>query len=125
MNIKPIALMLALFALLVLTSCKSASEEEVQMPSATAAAAPDWDIRILDDRGDPVSGARLQFCTDALCVMAVSDNEGRVDFNGEKDAYEVHVLSLPAGYVYDEANAITVHKLDGSILITVTKADSK
>ena len=51
-----------------------------------------------DSSGAPVKGIKLQICTDEICTMKVSDDNGEIIFDGEPLKYTVHVYSYSDGY---------------------------
>ena len=55
-------------------------------------------LHIVDQYGEPVSGAAVQFCTDSACTLQKSDADGTVSFSGTPDIYHVRLLQVPAGF---------------------------
>ena len=47
---------------------------------------------------EPLSGVKVQFCSDTMCMMGVTDNTGVAVFNMDPGNYEAHILKPPAGY---------------------------
>ena len=47
---------------------------------------------------EPLAGVRVQFCSDTMCMMGVTDNTGAAVFNMDPGNYEAHILKQPAGY---------------------------
>ncbi len=43
--------------------------------------------------GDPLPGVRVQVCTDEVCMMQTSGEDGRIIFDGEPQQYSIHVYS--------------------------------
>ena len=47
---------------------------------------------------EPLSGVKVQFCSDTMCMMGVTDNTGVAVFNMDPGNYEAHILKPPSGY---------------------------
>ena len=47
---------------------------------------------------EPLTGVKVQFCSDIQCMMAVTDNTGAAVFNVDPGNYQAHILKPPAGY---------------------------
>lgn len=52
----------------------------------------------VDEDGNPISGVKLQICTDEMCTMQTSSADGRIEFAGDPQQYSIHVYSCPEGY---------------------------
>lgn len=63
-------------------------------------------IFVVDRDNKPVVGAMVQFCTNDICKIAPTDENGAAVFNDPEGVYEVHVLKAPEGYKANE----TVYK---------------
>ena len=59
-------------------------------------------IHVVDQDGDPVAGAAVNFCTDTACVPSEADENGLITFDGAPDRYHVQLIDLPEGYSSDE-----------------------
>ena len=59
-------------------------------------------IFVRNEKGDPVNGVLLQFCSDSECVLGETDTDGIAVFDYPDGAYTVHILKAPAGYADDE-----------------------
>ena len=74
---------------------------------AAAAAVPNdlsaYRVLAVDEAGAPVAGVAVQLCTDALCMMAVTDADGVALFEAEPVECTVKVIAVPEGYQADEA----------------------
>jgi len=83
---------------------------------------PDWSVNVHDEDGNAVEGVSLQVCDDSTCTVLSTNAEGKFDFSGEKDSYDVHVLYLPDGYAVD----VEDYKLNKyeELEITLSKSDS-
>lgn len=51
-----------------------------------------------DEKGNPVQGAAVQFCSDSQCMMAKTDENGMAVFEVEPGSYSVHILKVPSDY---------------------------
>lgn len=47
----------------------------------------------------PIPGARVQFCSDSLCRMGKTDENGLASFHSDPGTYTVHFMKAPEGYV--------------------------
>ena len=47
--------------------------------------------------GDPVPGVKVAFCNGEYTPV-MTDNNGRVTFEGNPKEYHVHLLEVPGGY---------------------------
>ena len=47
---------------------------------------------------EPLAGVKVQFCSDTMCMMGVTDNTGAAVFNMDPGNYEAHILKQPKGY---------------------------
>ena len=98
-----------LFAALMLTLCACGSK------------APSYVVKVVDQNGDAVAAATVQFCTDKQCSLAKSDDKGVATFTGDPYAYEAHVLKVPEGYSCAESETVTFDAKGGEFTIAVTK----
>ena len=67
---------------------------------------PTYTIKIIDEAGNPVSGVRVQLCTDSGCnpIMKASGADGIITVtNKPADEYKIQLLSIPDGFVMDDA----------------------
>ncbi len=73
--------------------------------SIKAAAAPTpgdaYRIICVDEDGNPVQGATIQFCSDVQCMMGKTDADGVAEFEEAPGHYTVHLLKVPEGYAKD------------------------
>ena len=77
---------------------EEAEEEPAQAPEQKA-----YVIHVLDQDGNPVPGAAVNFCTDAACTMAQGGEDGVITFDGAPENYHVQILRVPEGYSFDQA----------------------
>ena len=86
-----------------------------------ASADQTYAVRFVDQRGDPVPGCIVNFCTDTFCMPVVADETGTARFTGAPYAYHLQVLSVPAGCAFDTAQEFWTAETGGEITITVTR----
>lgn len=55
----------------------------------------------MDEDGNPVQGATIQFCSDIQCMMGKTDADGVAEFDEAPGSYIVHLLKVPEGYAKD------------------------
>ena len=75
--------------------------EYAEPEPAAQDAAQAYRLHIVDQFGDPVPGAAVNFCTDTACVLRQSDEDGTISFDGAPDDYHVRLLKVPEGYSFD------------------------
>lgn len=104
-------LMLGLTLILVfgLAGCSQGNSE----PEATA-----YEVYVTNEAGDPVEGAKIQFCSDTECFVENTDKDGIAVFEKEAGTYTVHVLKSPQGYAKD-ATEYEAPAKPGRITITL------
>ena len=77
---------------------KEGTESDEKASDVTATDTDSYTFVCADENNDPVEGVRIQICTDEMCVMRKSDEEGKVVFDGEPQIYTIHVFSYPEEY---------------------------
>ena len=60
-----------------------------------------YEVLVSDESGAPVSGVKVQFCSDTECMMETTGENGIAVFEREAGEYTVHVLTVPEGYASD------------------------
>lgn len=75
-----------------------------------------YTVCLTEGDGQGVAGAKLQICTDTLCRLMTTDENGEITFTDVPYAYEVEILMLPAGYIADPAEKRTL-KPEGDTLV--------
>lgn len=76
----------------------SESEEDSQTESENDDKVT-YKITVVDEGGNPVSGAMVQLCDDANCMPKLTDANGAAIFSVEEfDGYMTKVTSVPEGY---------------------------
>ena len=58
-------------------------------------------IICVDEDGNPVQGATIQFCSDIQCMMGKTDADGVAEFDEAPGSYIVHLLKVPEGFAKD------------------------
>ena len=94
------------------------AEAEEAVPEQAA-----YIVTVVDQNGDPVPGVRMNFCTDKVCDLAVTDREGKIVYRGRPYSYHVNVLSVPKGYIYEPDGEIYTGEKPGSLTVTVMKTE--
>ncbi len=115
---KILGMMVLCLAILMLASCgggQSAGSED-----AAAAGNPGDVYRVItvDESGAPVAGVMVQLCSEQMCVMGETDQDGVAVFNSDEGLYTVHVYSVPEGYAED-ATEYPVPETYGDVTITL------
>ena len=82
-----------------------------------------YTVTVVDQNGDPVPGVRMNFCTDLVCDLAVTDREGKIIYQGSPYSYHVNVLSVPKGYRYEPDGELYTGEKSGSLTVTIMKTD--
>jgi len=96
----------------------------ISLPGMTAEAAEKTTVTFVDANGDPLVGIMLSLCTDTVCTMQQTDENGQVFIDAPYDSYHWQILKAPEGYAGDVAPELFVIQEDGSILVTLTKAEN-
>jgi|GEM_PF-978157 len=84
---------------------------------------PDWDIKVRDRNGKPVSDVVLQLCSGNTCEVYTTDDEGRIDFAGDASEYELSVLKVPEGYEYTGGDLVA-KKIEELVVVLDVATDS-
>ena len=61
----------------------------------------------MDENGAPVSGVKIQVCTEEICVIIVSGDDGTAEYTEAPYAYDIHILRYPEGYSLTSAEQFT------------------
>ena len=73
--------------------------EEPEVPHTAPNSEGVYRVIVSDSDGDLVKGAKVQFCSDSICSLGTTDENGVAVFTMEEGPiYTVHVLKVPAGY---------------------------
>jgi len=78
-------------------------------------------IRLTDTNGDPVPGVMVQVCSETLCNVYVSDEDGMCAFVLEPDNWEMHLLMIPEGYLGDTESVTSLDPMGEEIEIVLQK----
>ena len=58
-----------------------------------------YHIIVLDaETEEPVTGVKVQFCSDSACMMGKTDEKGNAVFDEAPGKYTAHILKAPEGY---------------------------
>ena len=84
-----------------------------------------WRVYFVDEQGEPVPGAIVNFCTDVQCTMVTADDDGLAEYIGEAGEYHVQVLKVPAGYNFDKTQEFYLDPADPTVTIILTGEEEK
>ena len=93
-------------------------QEEPQTPeesSLNADGTANYTVIVTDKGGKGIAGAMVQICTDEMCQVFFSDDNGIVNMTADPFAYQVHILRAP-GFATPEETYL-LPKLGGSLKI--------
>lgn len=80
-------------------------------------------VIVTDTSGAAVRGVTIQFCSDTMCLMGETDDNGMATFEDQEEgAYTVHVYSVPEGFEDDTAE-YEAPLTYGDVYITLKAAD--
>ena len=79
-----------------------------------------YHVKVVNKAGEPVQGARIQFCSDTFCMMGKTDADGIASWEMEAGTYEIHVNKVPQGYA-DVEDVIPAPEEPGTVVITLSK----
>ena len=75
-------------------------------------------IVVKDENGTAVEDAQVQICDETTCILAATDANGMAEHQGIPYPYEIHLVSVPAGYEpYTETHSMP--KEGGELMITL------
>ena len=73
--------------------------EEPDTPHIAANDEGVYRVIVSDTDGDLLKDVKVQFCSDTLCSLGTTDENGVAVFQMEEgQTYTVHILKVPAGY---------------------------
>ena len=110
-----------------------AAKDSTQAAADAAANPGDYLVFVKDaETMAPIQNVRLQFCSDSLCQMGKTDENGLASFHSEDPGtFTVHMMKVPDGYVkseeeitLDKDNCSAVYFLDKEGAESQTGADS-
>ena len=95
------------------------AEEKAEVPADEATdAGCIYRVFVKDEEGNPLKEAVVQFCDDTFCTMGETDENGCAVFEvSEEKSYEVHILTAPEGYVFDEEVVYTDETASDTTLV--------
>lgn len=80
------------------TSAPAVSEE---LKTELSAPQNGYTFTVLDECGNPVSGAVVQICSETQCVQIKTDDSGIAFFKAEPGVYDIHILKAPEEFLID------------------------
>ena len=110
-----------------------AAQTDAAQSDADTTADPDTYLVYVRDAETmaPIPGARVQFCSDSMCRMGKTDENGLVSFHSDPGTYTVHFMKCPEGYVnsteeftLDKDNREATYLLDKQAAESGSAADS-
>lgn len=78
-------------------------------------------VVVNNEKGSPVEGITLQFCSDMTCTIGKTDADGSATFTVDKGHYTVHIQNVPNGYKPCEEEFVVPEDLS-DVKITLKKA---
>ena len=79
----------------------------------------EYSVLVVDENDNPLSGAIVQFCTDSMCNLGETKDDGIAVFAADKPgAYTVHIQGVPDGFAEDETEYVT-EEAYGQLKITL------
>lgn len=58
-----------------------------------------WEIRCMTNDNQAVANVKMQVCSNTMCSVIESDENGIAKFNGNAKSYELHLDSIPDNYI--------------------------
>ena len=90
------------------TASPDITQEDSSDDAVSATPSPDESINdkeneeyaffCLDQNNAPIKGVKIQICTEEICMMQESDENGEVRYAGDLYQYDIHVYSVPKEY---------------------------
>lgn len=77
-------------------------------------------IKVVDQDGNPVEGARVQMCSDACKAPIYTGADGTASYPYEEGDFHAQITKLPEGYSVEDMDAY-YDFVDGVATITITK----
>lgn len=130
---KLLALLLAMVLVLGLCACDAGEDKDNATDGSTESSSTGetepsgttpfdgkvtYTVKVVDESGNPISGALVQLCLDA-CIPSATNASGVATYKLEKADYKVSFMKLPDGYTYT-TDATEFHFASGSYELTIT-----
>ena len=117
--------MLLLAAMILSGLSALATSVEITMPSflqkGTDPSKAVYEVKVIDQNGDPVPECSVGFCLETGCVPVECDENGVAIYEAEPAEYHVKVIDAPEGYDYPDDTDVYTVKETSSIVLTITK----
>lgn len=97
-----------------------AEDADPETPVMTAGSHT-YTVRCIDQYGMPVAGVLLQVCSDEVCQVFMTDEDGEVAFEAEAYPWEIHVLQVPENYRADLLQSVFLPVEGGSAVIELNE----
>ena len=95
----------------------AAAEDQAAEDTAT------YTLKVVDEAGRGVPQVYVNFCTDALCDLTQTDENGVITYEGAPQVYHLQVIKVPEGYAFDADEEIYTEAGSQSLTITLTAAE--
>ena len=80
-----------------------AAQDSAQAAADTTANSGVYQVCVMDaETMYPIPNVRVQFCSDSMCRMGKTDENGLAMFEADPGTYTVHMMKAPEGYVKSE-----------------------
>lgn len=80
-----------------------AARDSAQAVADTAANSGAYLVCVMDtETMSPIQGVQVQLCSDSMCWMGKTDENGLASFEVDPGTYTVHITKAPEGYVKSE-----------------------
>ena len=102
------------------TSEPANTDVKVEVTETTETqAAGEYSVLVVDENDNPLSGVIVQFCTDSMCNLGKTGEDGTAVFAADNPgAYTVHIQGVPDGFAEDETEYVTEESY-GQLKITL------
>ena len=102
-----------------------AAQDSAQSAADTAANSGAYTVCVMDaETMNPIPDVRVQFCSDSMCRMGKTDENGLAKFEVDPGTYTVHMMKAPEGYVKSEEE-FTLDKDNRDVTYYLSKEGTK
>ena len=82
----------------------------------------EYTVILRNPDGNGIAGARIQICNDSMCLVKMTDENGKVTFSNTPYPYEVHIMSVPGGYKADTGAVYTLKPEGDTLEVSIERA---
>lgn len=120
---KIIAILLLCITMTALTACGGGNGNNKDSSAKIPANPGDvYRVIALDEAGAPVPGVAIQFCSDTMCLMGETGEDGIAVFEDQAEGtYTVHIYQVPEGYAEDDTE-YEVPQTYGDVKVVIKSA---